>query len=457
MPKASELKIPPQDLEAEQSVLGALMIDKDAIFSVADTLNPDDFYKKAHAEIYEAVLRLWERHEPIDILSVTAELKRADRLKEAGGSTYLTELINSVPTSSHVVHYAKIVREKKILRDLINVSAKIAESAFSPDDDLDVMLDGIEQKIFSISEKSLARNFVSIKEDLKSAYERIEKLHQGDADRLRGVPTGFTGLDAILSGLQRSDLVIIGARPSQGKTAFTLDVARNAALKFGHTVGYFSLEMSREQVIDRLIASEAAVDLWKLRTGRLRDDEEFQMIQAALDKLSRAPLFIDDTPSPTVLEMRAMARRLQAEQKHLDLLVVDYLQLVESRTKHDSVVQQVTEVSRGLKGLARELNVPVVAVSQLSREVDKRDVKIPKLSDLRESGSIEQDADVVLFLYHKNKDRMDLPEDEQNIVEIIVSKHRNGPLGSVPLYFDKQRVSFQNLDTTHTDENSRAN
>jgi replicative DNA helicase len=456
MPKASELKIPPQDLEAEQSVLGALMIDKDSIFSVADTLTPDDFYKKAHAEIYQAVLRLWERHEPIDILSVTSELKRTDQLKDVGGSTYLTELINSVPTSSHIAHYAKIIREKRVLRDLINVSANITESAFSPDDDLDVMLDGIEQKIFSISEKSLSRNFVSIKEDLKEAYERIEKLHQGDADRLRGVPTGFTGLDNLLSGLQRSDLIIIGARPSQGKTAFTLDIARNAAMKYGHTVGFFSLEMSREQVTDRLIASEAAVDLWKLRTGRLRDDEEFQMIQAALDKLSRAPIFIDDTPSPTIIEMRAMARRLQAEQKHLDLLVVDYLQLVEPRVRHDSVVQQVTEVSRGLKGLARELNVPVIAVSQLSREVDKRDVKIPKLSDLRESGSIEQDADVVLFLYHKNKDRMDLPEEEQNIIEIIVSKHRNGPLGSVPLYFDKQRVSFQNLDTTHN-ENAGAN
>jgi replicative DNA helicase len=451
MPKASELKIPPQDLEAEQSVLGALMIDKDSIFSVADTLTPDDFYKKAHAEIYQAVLRLWERHEPIDILSVTSELKRTDQLKDVGGSTYLTELINSVPTSSHIAHYAKIIREKRVLRDLINVSANIAESAFSPDDDLDVMLDGIEQKIFSISEKSLSRNFVSIKEDLKEAYDRIEKLHQGDADRLRGVPTGFTGLDNLLSGLQRSDLIIIGARPSQGKTAFTLDIARNAAMKYGHTVGFFSLEMSREQVTDRLIASEAAVDLWKLRTGRLRDDEEFQMIQAALDKLSRAPIFIDDTPSPTIIEMRAMARRLQAEQKHLDLLVVDYLQLVEPRVRHDSVVQQVTEVSRGLKGLARELNVPVIAVSQLSREVDKRDVKIPKLSDLRESGSIEQDADVVLFLYHKNKDRMDLPEEEQNIIEIIVSKHRNGPLGSVPLYFDKQRVSFQNLDTTRNE------
>ena len=432
------------------------MIDKDSIFSVADTLTPDDFYKKAHAEIYQAVLRLWERHEPIDILSVTSELKRTDQLKDVGGSTYLTELINSVPTSSHIAHYAKIIREKRVLRDLINVSANITESAFSPDDDLDVMLDGIEQKIFSISEKSLSRNFVSIKEDLKEAYERIEKLHQGDADRLRGVPTGFTGLDNLLSGLQRSDLIIIGARPSQGKTAFTLDIARNAAMKYGHTVGFFSLEMSREQVTDRLIASEAAVDLWKLRTGRLRDDEEFQMIQAALDKLSRAPIFIDDTPSPTIIEMRAMARRLQAEQKHLDLLVVDYLQLVEPRVRHDSVVQQVTEVSRGLKGLARELNVPVIAVSQLSREVDKRDVKIPKLSDLRESGSIEQDADVVLFLYHKNKDRMDLPEEEQNIIEIIVSKHRNGPLGSVPLYFDKQRVSFQNLDTTHN-ENAGAN
>ena len=426
------------------------MIDKDSIFSVADTLTPDDFYKKAHAEIYQAVLRLWERHEPIDILSVTSELKRTDQLKDVGGSTYLTELINSVPTSSHIAHYAKIIREKRVLRDLINVSANIAESAFSPDDDLDVMLDGIEQKIFSISEKSLSRNFVSIKEDLKEAYDRIEKLSRGDTDRLRGIPTGFTSLDSMLSGLQKSDLIIIGARPSQGKTAFTLDIARNAAMKFGHTVGYFSLEMSREQVTDRIISSESSVDLWKLRSGKLHD-EDFEMIQIALDKLNRAPLFIDDTPSPTIIEMRAMARRLQAEQKHLDLLIVDYLQLVQPRVNRDSVVQQVTEVSRGLKGIARELNVPVVAVSQLSREVDKRDDKRPKLSDLRESGSIEQDADVVLFLYHKNKDRRDIPEDEQNIIEVVVSKHRNGPTGEIPLYFDKQRVSFQNLDTTRNE------
>ncbi|HUY69651.1 MAG TPA: replicative DNA helicase [Candidatus Tyrphobacter sp.] len=451
MAQKENLKIPPQAIEAEQSVLGALMLDKNSIFAVADILSPDDFYRDNHAKIYEAVLRLWGRHEPIDILSVTSELTKANWLKDVGGSSYLTELINSVPTSSHVSHYAKLVKEKKVLRDLISVSSTITQDAFNPQGEIEDMLDSIEQKIFAVSQQSFSRNFIPIKEDLKDAYERIEKLHQGDADRLRGTPTGFTALDNILSGLQRSDLIILGARPSQGKTAFTLDIARHAAFESGQPVGYFSLEMSREQVIDRLIASEAGVDLWKLRTGRLKDESEFRLIQTALDKLNRAPLFIDDSPSPSIIEMRAMARRLQSEQKGLGLLVVDYLQLVEPRTKYESAVQQVTEISRGLKGLARELDVPVLAVSQLSREVDKRDIKIPRLSDLRDSGSLEQDADAVLFLYHKNRDRIDLPEEEQNIVEVIISKHRNGPTGSVPLYWDREKVTFRDIDKRHNE------
>ncbi|MDP3953573.1 MAG: replicative DNA helicase [bacterium] len=444
-------KIPPQDVEAEQSVLGALMIDKDAVASVADLLTADDFYKKAHGVIYEAVMRLWGKREPIDILSVTSELKNMEQLKEVGGSSYLTELVESVPTSSHVLHYGKIVKEKRILRELINISAGITEDAFVSKGDIDDFLDQVERKIFSVSQHSISKNFVPIREEIKHAYERIEKLHEGEGEKFRGVPTGFTGLDNILSGLQRSDLVIVGARPSYGKTALVLDIARHVGVTLKLPVGVFSLEMSREQVIDRLIAAEAQVDLWKLRTGRLKDDLDFQMIQSALDKLSSAPLFVDDTPSPSVIQMRSMARRLQAENKGLALIVIDYLQLIQPRTGSESMVQQVTEISRGLKGLARELDVPVLAVSQLSRGVEQREIKIPRLSDLRESGSIEQDADVVMFVHPKDKGRMDVSSEDENITEIIVAKHRNGPLGTVKLYFDKQKVSFRNLEKIHED------
>ncbi len=444
-------KVPPQDVEAEQSVLGALMIDKDAIASVADLLTPDDFYKKAHAVIYEAILSLWDKREPIDILSVTSVLKNMQQLKEVGGSSYLTELVDSVPTSSHVLHYAKITKEKRILRDLINISAGITEDAFLSEGEIEDFLDQVEKKIFAVSQQSVSKNFMPIRDEIQHAYERIERLHEGGGEKYRGVPTGFTELDNILSGLQRSDLIIVGARPSYGKTAFVLDIARHVGVTLNAPVGVFSLEMSREQVIDRLIASEAQVDLWKLRTGRLSDDLDFQMIQAALDKLSSAPLFIDDTPSPSVIQMRSMARRLQAEHKGLALLVIDYLQLIQPRTGSESMVQQVTEISRGLKGLARELDVPVIAVSQLSRGVEQREVKVPRLSDLRESGSIEQDADVVMFVHPKDKGRVDVSPEDENITEIIVAKHRNGPLGNVKLYFDKQKASFRSLEKVHED------
>jgi len=442
-------KIPPQDVEAEKSVLGALMIDKDAIASVADLLNPADFYKKAHGVIYEAILHLWNKREPIDILSVASELKNMKQVKEVGGSSYLTELVDSVPTSSHVLHYGKIVKEKRILRELINISAGITEDAFTSEGEIDDFLDQVEKKIFSVSQQSVSKNFLPIREEIQHAFSRIERLHEGEGEKFRGIPTGFGELDNILSGLQRSDLVIVGARPSYGKTAFVLDIARHVAVDLKAPVGVFSLEMSREQVIDRLIASEAQVDLWKLRTGRLKDDLDFQMIQAALDKLSAAPLYVDDTPSPSVIQMRSMARRLQAEHKGLALLVIDYLQLIQPRTGSESMVQQVTEISRGLKGLARELDVPVIAVSQLSRGVEQREVKVPRLSDLRESGSIEQDADVVMFVHPKDKGKMDVSSEDENIVEIIVAKHRNGPLGTVRLYFDKQKVSFRNLEKVH--------
>ena len=449
-----DVRIPPQDLDAEQSVLGALMIDKSAIASVDDILAEEDFYKKAHGIIYSAILKLWGDNEPIDILSVTTELKRSKQLNAVGGSSYLTELVNAVPTASHIAHYAKIVKEKSILRDLIKVSSAVAEDAFGDSGDLDQLLDEVEQKIFAVSQKSVVRYFSPIKDDLKEAYERIEKLHHGEGERFRGVPTGFTGLDNLLSGLQRSEFIVVGARPSFGKTSFVLDIARHVAVVEGIPVGVFSLEMSREQVIDRFIAAEAQVDLWKLRTGRLNDERDFGMIQSAFDKLNNAPLFIDDTPSPNIVQIRSMARRLKAEYGQLGLIVVDYLQLIQPRNAMESIVQQVTETSRGLKGIARELDIPVLAVSQLSRAVDQREVKIPRLSDLRESGSIEQDADVVMFIYPKDAGKMEVSSETENITEIIIAKHRNGPQGTVRLYFDKQKASFQNIDETHQYEDT---
>ena len=447
MSKKSQLKIPPQDLEVEQSVLGSLLIDKSAIIKVADLLVPNDFYSPIHEKIYENILELYEKSQPIDILSLTSKLKEKDFLKDIGGSSYLAELTNKVPTASHIEHYAKIVKDKKILRDIINASAAATEEAFNTDQDVESILDIIEQRLLSISQRSLTKNFSPVKEELKGAYERIERLHQGKGE-LRGIPTGFPDLDNILSGLQHSDLIVLGARPSLGKTTLALDVARNAAIKTGLPVGIFSIEMSREQVVDRLIAAESQVPLWKLRTGRITEDIEFEMIQNALDRLSHVNIFIDDTASPNILQMRSMARRLQIEHG-LALLIVDYLQLIAPRTNSDNMVQQITEISRGLKALARELKVPVLAISQLSRAVDQRDNKVPRLSDLRESGSIEQDADVVLFIYRKDRDKQDVLPDEQNIAQINIAKHRNGPLGSVNLKFDQERVTFRSIETKY--------
>lgn len=441
------LKVPPHNIEAEESVLGAIMIDRDGIIKITDILAPADFYLPAHAIIYGAVISLFERHEPIDIVSLSNRLKENGTLDRAGGAAYLTTLVERVPTSAHIVHYASLVKEKKTLRSLIEASAEMTEMAFNPQKDVPLIVDDAEQKIFAISQGSIRQKFVPIKDELHAAYERIERLHRGEGV-LRGVGTGFHDIDQCLSGLQKSDMIVIGARPSLGKTSFALDIARHAALKEKQAVGIFSLEMSREQVIDRLIAAESEVPLWKLRTGRLRDDMEFQMIQAGLDALSQAPIFIDDTASPTLLQMKSMARRLQLEHG-LGLIIVDYLQLVQPRTNSDNMVQQVTEISHGMKALARELSVPVLALSQLSREVDKREVKMPRLSDLRESGSIEQDADIVMFIYRKDRDKLNPDPEEQNTAEIIIAKHRNGPLASVKLKFDTEKVSFRNFDKIH--------
>jgi len=447
MSKKTQLKLPPQNIDAEKAVLGALMLDNKAIIQVADLLMPDDFYKLEHQKIYAAILKLYEKHQPIDLVSTASKLKEDGWLNEVGGRSYLAELTEGVPSSFHVNHYAKIVKDKKILRDLINTASQITESAFNPNDDLENLLDNIEQKIFSISQHSIQQKFVPLKTELAAAYERIEQLVRGE-HQLRGLGTGFPELDNLLSGLQKSDLIVIGARPSLGKTSFALDIARHIAIKEQAPVGIFSLEMSRDQIIDRLVAAEAQIPLWHLRTGKIHDETDFEMIQAALDRLSRAPIFIDDSPSPNILQMRSMARRLQTEHG-LGLLVIDYLQLIQPRVNSDNLVQQITEISRGLKSLARELSVPVLAISQLSRTIEHRENKIPRLADLRESGSIEQDSDVVMFIYRKDYDKTNVTPEEQNIAEIIIAKHRNGPTGSVKLYFDSQKASFRSLDNHH--------
>ncbi|MDO8536866.1 MAG: replicative DNA helicase [bacterium] len=454
MVKKSQLKLPPQNLEAEQAVLGSILIDKNAIFKVADLLVPSDFYAPANEKIYEVILELYERHQPLDLLTLTSRLKERELLKDIGGSGYLADLTNQVATASHVADYAKTVKEKKVMRDLIKASAEIAEDIFEPSREVDDLLDDIQQKFFSISQRSMPQNFLAMKDELKSAYDRIDKL-QGGGNKLRGITTGFPALDNKLSGLQKSDLVILGARPSSGKTAFVLDIARNAALK-GPSIGVFSLEMAREQVIDRIISAESQVPLWHILTGRIKEDSEFEMIRNSLDRLSKAAIFIDDTPSLTVIQMRSMARRLQVEHG-LDLLIVDYLQLIRPRTNSDNMVAQVTEISRGLKALARELKVPVLAVSQLSRGVEQRDHKIPRLSDLRDSGSIEQDADVVMFIYRKDRDQADPNTTTEDTTQILIAKHRNGPIGKVDLYFDSERVTFKSVDKRYDDETSGGN
>ncbi len=440
-----ENKLPPRNIEAEQSVLGSLIIDNQAIIKVADILSPEDFYQPEHRYIYESVLDLYKKNAPIDTLSLSNRLKEKGLLKEVGGVSFLTSLVNKTPTSAHVVHYAKIVHQKRVLRDLINASYKIAELGWQESEDINNVLDKAEQIIFSISQKSVNYEFSALKEELVKAFERIDQLHKGGS-RLRGLSTGFEDLDNYLAGLQKSDFIVLGARPSLGKTSLALDIARHIAIKEKVPVGIFSIEMSKDQVVDRLIAAESGVDLWKIRTGHLSTEGEindFTLIQDALGRLSEAPIFIDDVPSPTVMQMRTMARRLQAE-KGLGLIIVDYLQLINPTNTRESTVQQYSEISRSLKALARELNVPVLAASQLSRAVEQRNPPIPRLSDLRETGSIEQDADVVLFIYREDKYN---PEtDRPNIADIIIAKHRNGPLGKVSLYFNEQLASFRTLE-----------
>ncbi len=439
-------KLPPQNTEAEQSVLGSLLLDKDAIIKVGDLIKPEDFYREDHQAIYLAMLKLFEKRMPIDVVTISEELEKAGQFEAVGGATYLTTLVNSVPTASHVAHYAEIVQQKATLRRLIKAANKITDLGYTEDAEVTGVLDMAEQSLFSVSQKYLKQNFVPIKDVLAESFERIDELHKNKGV-LRGVPTGFRDLDALLSGFQDSDLVIIAARPSMGKTAIVTNIAAHAAIKEKRSIAFFALEMSREQLADRLISLESGVDSWKIRTGNLTD-EDFPKIGYAMGTLAEAPMYIDDSPSLNIMEIRSKCRRLQMEHG-LDLVIVDYLQLMEGRTRssESNRVQEISEISRSLKTLARELNVPVVALSQLSRAVEARPDKRPMLSDLRESGSIEQDADVVMFIYrddyyHKDSER-------KGITELLVRKHRNGPIGDVELFFVPEQTRFRSVDRKH--------
>ena len=444
--KDVQLLLPPQNIEAEQSVLGSLLIDKDALTKIADILEPKDFYKEKHGMIFESMLELYEKKEPIDLLSLGNRLEEKKQLEKIGGKSYLVQLARITPTSAHLVTYAKIVQKKATLRKLINAATEITGLGFQEEvDDLSKLLDKAESLLFNVSQKYLKQNFIPIQNILVEAFDRIDELHK-QKGKLRGLPTGLTDLDNLLAGLQKSDLIILAARPSMGKTTLALDIARNIATA-KIPVGIFSLEMSQDQLVDRLICSQANVDLWKMRTGRLSDregDDDFPKIGHAMAVLSEIPLFIDDSATANIMEIRTKCRRLQAEHG-LGLIVIDYLQLMEGR-KNENRVQEIAEITRSLKGLARELNIPVLALSQLSRAVESRTPPIPKLSDLRESGTIEQDADVVIFIYRENVYKKD--SQKNNIAELYIAKHRNGPTGRIELFFDEHRVSFRNIEKT---------
>lgn len=450
--KKDELRLPPQNIEAEQSVLGALLLDKEAIYKVADVITSADFYRDNHRLIYEAMEGLFEKRIPIDVLTLTEELEREKKTKLIGGASYLATLANAVPSAAHVVHYAQIVANKATLRRLISSASETVELGYEEREPVEIILDKAEKSLFSVSKGHSANKFIALRDALEESFERIDRLHK-DKGTVRGVPTGYKDLDHLLSGFQKSDLIILAARPSMGKTSLALNIAANAALKSKIPVGLFSLEMSKDQLVDRLIVSEARIDSWKMRTGNL-SEEDFVRIGQAMGSLSEAPIFIEDTPNLSVMEVRTKARRLQAEH-NIGLLVVDYLQLMEGRyggSSEPNRVQEISDISRGLKALARELNVPVLALSQLSRAVEHREHRIPQLSDLRDSGSIEQDSDVVIFIYRD--DYYNRESEKKGIAEILIRKHRNGPTGDVELYFAETELTFKNLEKKRDEEES---
>ncbi len=442
-------QIPPQNVDAEASLLGALLIDSDAVVKIADNVAVLDFYDEKHQRIYEAVIQLYEKHSPIDVLTLTDQLKGNGVLDMVGGAAYLTQLTNYVPTAAHVEQYGDIVAQKSLRRRLIKASQETLKMGFDESNSLQELIEQAEARLFEVSQTHVKQDVVSLETILSESFDRLDELHK-DKGKIRGVPTGFRDLDNILAGLQRSDLIILAARPSMGKTALALNLAHNISVKSKESVLLFSLEMSKEQLVDRMLAMESGVDAWALRTGNL-SDSDFEKIGQAMGTLSEAQIYIDDTPSITVSDLRTKARR-EAHQRKLGLIIVDYLQLMSGGGRYGNEfnrVQEISEISRGLKGIARELNVPVLALSQLSRSVESRSPQIPQLADLRESGSIEQDADVVAFIYRE--DYYNADTERKNLTDIFIKKHRNGPTGGVELYFEKEKQRFKSLDTKHRD------
>lgn len=435
-----DIKIPPHDSVAEKSILGAILIDKDAVIDVLEFLKPEHFYEEANGSIFSAMISLFEKHEPIDVVTVTSELKKMGVLGKMSGKDYLSDLLNIVPTSAHAKQYGRLVADNYTKRRLIGAGAKITEEAFKDGGEIAQILDTAESEIFAISQFHAHKDFIHIKDALAESFDRLDELHKKDAG-LRGVPTGFNDLDFHLAGMQPSNLLILAARPGQGKTAFTLNMAQYITVQKKIPVGFFSLEMSKEELVDRLLVSQADVDAWKLKTGKLTDSD-FEKLSNAMGELAEAPLFIDDTPGANILEIRTKARRLQVQQ-NIQFIIVDYLQLIDAGRRFDNRVQEVSVISAALKNLARELKIPVLAVSQLSRAVETRGTRVPQLADLRESGSIEQDADVVMFLY-----RSEEPEKwgEQILTKLLIAKHRNGPLGEIDLMFKGDRIKFFGVD-----------
>jgi replicative DNA helicase len=438
-------KVPPQNIDAEKSLLGAILIDEETLADVSEHVTAKDFYEKRHTTIYGAMMRLYERHKPVDLLTLTDELKKKDELEVIGGAGYLTELTNYVPTAAHAEAYAEMVALKAVRRRLIKASADISELGYDEDTNVQELLEKAEAELFSVSDQSLKQDLVSLETILTESFDRMEELHRNKG-ALRGVRTGWRDLDNITAGLQRSDLVILAARPAMGKTTLVTNLAYNVATVAKRPVLFFSLEMSKEQLVDRMLADASGVDAWNIRTGNL-SDEDFSKLSEAMGEMAEAPIYLDDTPGLSVLEMRTKARRA-AHETPLGLIIVDYLQLMQgSGRDNGNRVQEVSEISRGLKLIARELNVPVIALSQLSRSVESRSPQVPQLADLRESGSIEQDADIVMFIY---REAYYNPETErENITDLILAKHRNGPTGKVELYFHPERLRFMSLDKRH--------
>lgn len=438
-------KVPPQNVDAEMSLLGAVLIDEEVLADVTEHVKAKDFYDKRHAIIYDGMMRLYEKNKPVDLLTLTDELKRKKELDEIGGSAYLTELTNYVPTAAHAESYAEIVAQKAVRRRLIKASGEITELGYDEETSTQELLQQAEAELFAVSDQSLKQDLTSLESILTDSFDRLEELHRNKG-ALRGVRTGYRDLDNMTAGLQRSDLIILAARPAMGKTTLVTNLAYNVATIAKQPVLMFSLEMSKEQLVDRMLADASGVDSWNIRTGNLSDDD-FSKLSEAMGEMAEAPIYIDDTPGLSVLEMRTKARRAAHDQP-LGLIIIDYLQLMQGSGRHDgNRVQEVSEISRGLKLIARELNVPVIALSQLSRTVEQRTPQVPQLSDLRESGSIEQDADIVMFIYREAYYNPDT--ERENITDLIIAKHRNGPVGKVELYFHPERLRFMSLDRSH--------